>query len=389
MRRIALAALCAAGLGLACDSSTPTTPTPACTYSLSPSSLAFQSSGGSGSVTVTTQSACAWTASSQASWLSIASGASGTGTGAVTFNAAANAASAGRTGTLTVAGLAVSVNQDGASAPCEYVVSPDRTSFTKDSATGTVTVSAAAPCAWSAASDVPWVTVTAGAQGTGDGAVLYAVARNTDIPDRYGNLLVAGRTIALTQAGDTGGCQYSVAPIEFNACMSVANELTTTMTTQPSCPWTATPGTSWLTVTGGASGSGPGSIRFRVADNWDPPRDGVVMVRWPTPTAGQNLRVSQAGCFYSVNPAAITVGAAGGPGAFDVIQSAVPNTCGGATQDACLWTVQADVPWITLSRTSGRGDDRVSFTVAPNTTGTARTGLIRVRDKTVVISQPG
>ena len=389
MRRIALAAVGAAGLALACDSSTPTTPTPSCTYSLSTSSFSFQASGGSGSVTVTTQTACAWTASSQSSWLSIASGASATGTAAVTFNAASNTASAGRSGALTVAGLPVSVSQEAASAPCEFVVSPDRTSFTKDSATGTATVSAAPSCAWSATSEVPWVTVTSGAQGTGNGAVLYAVARNTEIPDRRGNLLVAGRTIELTQAGDTGGCRYSVAPIEFNVCMSVPNELTTAMTTQPSCPWTASPGASWVTVTGGASGTGSGSIRFRVSDNWDPPRDGVVMVRWPTPTAGQNLRVSQAGCFYSVNPSAITIAAAGGPGSFDVIQSAVPNTCGGATQDACLWTVQSDVPWITLSRTTGRGDDRVSLTVAPNTTGTARTGLIRVRDKTVVISQPG
>jgi hypothetical protein len=389
MRRIALAALFAAGLGLACDSSTPTTPTPACTYNLSTSSFSFQASGGSGSLTVTTQSACSWTASSPSSWLSIVSGASGSGTGTVTISAAPNTASAGRSGTLTVAGLPVSINQDAVSATCEYVVSPDRTSFTKDAATATATVTAAAGCAWSASSDVPWVTVTSGAQGTGNGAVLYSVARNTDTPDRHGNLLVAGRTIELTQAGDTGGCQYSVAPIEFNVCMAVPYELTTTMTTQPSCPWTVSPGASWVTVTSGASGAGPGAIRFRVSDNWDAPRDGVVMVRWPTPTAGQNLRVTQAGCFYSVNPSAITIGAVGGLGTFDVIQSAVPNTCGGATQDACLWTVQADVPWITLSRTSGRGDDRVSFTVAPNPSGAPRTGIIRVRDKTIVISQPG
>jgi hypothetical protein len=389
MRRLVLAALCAAGLGLACDSSTPTTPTSTCTYSLSTSSFSFQASGGSGSVTVTTQTACSWTASSPSSWLSIVSGASGSGTGAVAFSAAPNTGSAGRSGTLTVAGLPLSVNQDAVSATCEYVVSPDRTSFTKDAATATVTVTAAAGCAWSASSEVPWVTVTSGGQGTGSGTALYSVARNTDTSDRRGNLLVAGRAIELTQAGDTGGCQYSVAPIEFNVCMTVPFELTTTMTTQPSCPWTASPGSSWVTVTSGASGSGPGSIRFRVTDNWDAPRNGVVMVRWPTATAGQNLIVSQAGCFYSVNPSAITIAAAGGPGAFDVIQSAVPNTCGGATQDACLWTVAADVPWITLSRTSGRGDDRVSFTVAPNTSGTARTGLIRVRDKTIVISQPG
>jgi hypothetical protein len=125
-----------------------------------------------------------------------------------------------------------------------------------------------------------------------------------------------------------------------------------------------------------------------VSDNWDAPRDGVVMVRWPTPTAGQNLRVSQAGCLYAVSPSAISIGTAGGSDFIYVYQSSVPNSCGGPTQDACLWTAQADVPWITIPRSTGRGDDRFSFTVAANTTGSARTGRITVRDKTVVISQP-
>jgi hypothetical protein len=143
-----------------------------------------------------------------------------------------------------------------------------------------------------------------------------------------------------------------------------------------------------MSVTSGQSGSGTGTVQMSVSDNWDAPRDGVVMVRWPTPTAGQNLRVSQAGCLYSVSPSAINIGAAGGSDFINVYQSSVPNTCGGPTQDACLWTAQADVPWITIPRSTGRGDDRFSFTVAANTTGSARTGRITVRDKTIVISQP-
>ncbi len=166
-------------------------------------------------------------------------------------------------------------------------------------------------------------------------------------------------------------------------------ELTTTITTQASCPWTAISGVPWMTVTAGQSGSGTGAIRMSVSDNWEAPRDGIVMVRWPTPTAGQNLRVSQAGCLYAVTQTSISIGAAGGPGAFDVLQQSVPNTCGGPTQNACLWTAQADVPWITILTSMPRaGDDRVSFTVAANTTGSPRTGRITVRDKTVVISQP-
>jgi hypothetical protein len=287
-----------------------------------------------------------------------------------------------------VAGLSVPVTQEGAVAPCEYTVSPDRTSFSKDAGTGTVAVSAAPQCTWSATSSVPWMTVTAGAQGTGNGTVSFAVSRNTEIADRRGNFLVATRMIEITQAGDTGGCQYSVAPIEFTVCMTVP-ELTTTITTQASCPWTASSGVPWLTLTSGQSGSGSGAIRMRVSDNWDAPRDGVVMVRWPTPTEGQNLRVFQAGCVYTVSPPAISIAAAGGSGTFDLFASALPNSCGGPLQDACVWTVQANVPWITIPRSTGRGDDRVSFTVAANTTGAARTGTITVRDKSVVISQSG
>jgi Viral BACON domain/Putative binding domain, N-terminal len=390
MRRIALALVAICVAGWACDSDTPTTPTPTCTYTLSTSSFSFQAIGGSGSVTVAAQSGCAWTATSQSSWLSITSSSSGSGNAAVTFSAASNETSGARTGTLSIAGLPITVSQVGVSAPCEYVVSPDRTSFSKDAGSGTVAVTAAPSCAWSAASNAPWLTVTAGAQGNGNGTVSFAVSRNTTTLERRADLMVAAQTIAITQGGDVGGCQYSVAPIVFNVCMT-APALTTTITTSDGCPWTATARSDspWLSVTGGSSGSGSGSITMRVSDNWDAPREGVVEVRWPTPTEGQNLRVSQAGCLYAVSPSAISIGATGGPGTFRLITFAEPNTCGGPLQDACVWTAQADVPWITIPRSSGRGDDDVSFTVAVNTTGVARTGRITVRDKTVVISQSG
>lgn len=389
MRRVALAALCAAGLGLACDSTTPTTPTPTCTYSLSTSSFSFQATGGSGSVTVTVQSGCTWTATSQSSWLSITSGSSGSGTAVVTFSAAPNETSGARTGTLSIAGLPITVSQVGVSASCEYVASPDRTSFSKDAGSGTVAVTAAPSCGWSAASNAPWLTVVAGAQGTGNGTVSFAVSRNTTTLPRRADLVVAAQTIAITQSGDIGGCQYSVAPIVFNVCMTVP-ALTTTITTTDGCPWTAAARSDspWLSVTGGASGSGSGSITLRVSDNWDAPREGVVEVRWPTATEGQNLRVFQAGCLYAVSQSSINVAAAGGPATFDVYQQSVPNTCGGPTQNACMWTAQADVSWITIVTTMPQfGDNRVSLTVAANATGVARTGRIAVRDKTVVIAQ--
>ena len=55
---------------------------------------------------------CAWTATSNASWLTIRSGASGNGTGDVTFDVAANPGGV-RTGTLTIADQTLLVTQQG------------------------------------------------------------------------------------------------------------------------------------------------------------------------------------------------------------------------------------------------------------------------------------
>jgi hypothetical protein len=115
-----------------------------------------------------------------------------------------------------------------------------------------------------------------------------------------------------------------------------------------------------------------------------------VKVRWPTPTAGQNVRVAQAGCFYSVSRASISFTAGGGSATFDVLQQSDPITCGGATQDRCVWTAQSNVPWITITSSMPRsGDNPVAFTVAANTGPAAREGRITVRDKVVVVTQAG
>ena len=114
------------------------------------------------------------------------------------------------------------------------------------------------------------------------------------------------------------------------------------------------------------------------------------MIRWPTPSAGQNVWVAQAGCHYAVSASVINVPAAGGSSRFDVLQQSEPLTCGGPLQNACTWTAQADVPWISITTSMPQaGDNPVSFTVAPNDSAGTRTGLIRVRDEIVQIAQGG
>jgi hypothetical protein len=272
---------------------------------------------------------------------------------------------------------------------CSYELSPGSANVGQDGSSGTFTVSAPNDCAWTAASNASWLVLTGGGQGSGTGIVAYRVDRNNDIADRSAGIAVADKTFTVRQAGDTSLCQYSVGPVDFSPCMP-ASSVTATMTTQAGCSWTITPSVPWLTIPSGTSGAGSSVITIVFSENYDAPRDGIAMVRWPTPTAGQNIRIAQAGCTYAVSRSSFDFSAAVATGTFDVIQQSVPNTCGGATQDRCVWSAVSDVPWITVSGSMPRaGDDRVSFTVASNETATPRVGRITVRDKVVVINQAG
>jgi Putative binding domain, N-terminal len=375
----------------ACGSS-PSQPTPACTYSLSTSSLSFGPAGGAASVNVSTAASCSWTAASDHGWMTITSGANGTGSGVVNVTLSPTTSTAERTATLTIAGQAVSVRQAGLAA-CTLDLSPASASFNKDAASASFNVIAPDGCAWSVFTGVAWIRITSPTQGSGNGVVSYAIDRNVALTSRTGAIAVADRTFLITQAADVpnpASCEYSLTPIDFTPCMSAPFDLTAAITTQAGCTWTAESDASWIAMTGGRSGTGSGVISFRVTDNWDAPRQSVVKVRWPTVTAGQNLHIAQAGCRYAVSKAAIAVAAIGGPAEFSVIQESDPNTCGGPTQNACLWTAQADVAWIIITTSMPQaGDNPVSFTVAANDSTSARSGSITVRGQVVRIDQAG
>lgn len=86
---------------------------PQCGYSINPTSQNFIGSGGTGSVNVLTANGCAWTATSNASWITVTSGVSGAGNGQVNYSVAANSTANQRTGTVTIAGQVFTVTQAG------------------------------------------------------------------------------------------------------------------------------------------------------------------------------------------------------------------------------------------------------------------------------------
>ena len=85
-------------------------PGPACTFSLSPANVNAGAPGMTGAVGVTTQTNCGWTATSNANWITVTTGASGTGNGTVAYSVSPNAG-VPRAGTITIGGQTFTVNQ--------------------------------------------------------------------------------------------------------------------------------------------------------------------------------------------------------------------------------------------------------------------------------------
>jgi len=320
--------------------------------------------------------------------VSFTSGASGNGGGTVVYTAAANAAQDSRTATLTIATQTHTLTQQGRTPQgCTLTLQPESIDLPKDAASGSFAVNATGTCAWTATSNADWLLVTSPPDGTGSGTISYAVSRNNAITARSGAIAVGQEVFIVRQQGDVGNCEYSVAPVDFSPCMP-ATTLKVTVTTDAVCPWTANTAAGWIGLSQ-SSGTGPATIDLSIGENYDAPREGIVQVRWQTATAGQNVRVAQAGCTYGVSRDAFSFPIAGGADTFMVVQQSIPIVCGGATQDQCVWSAAADVPWITITSSMPRaGDNPVAFTVAANP-GPARTGRITVRDKVVVITQAG
>jgi hypothetical protein len=174
----------------------PPTPAPSCKYSISPDDQKVEERAGTHTVKVSTTSACSWTASSNTSWITVTSGATGTGDGSVAFSYAANTG-ASRTGTLTIAGQTFTLMQ----APCMYSISPDTVKIDARGGAATINVSTGSTCTWTASSNQSWITITAGASGTGSGTVRITVARN-DGNKRNGTLTIAGRNAKVEQDDD-------------------------------------------------------------------------------------------------------------------------------------------------------------------------------------------
>lgn len=252
-----------------------------CTQSLNPTQVNLPPAGGNGTVQMT--SGCAWTAASSVAWIVITNGTSGSANGTVAYTVQANSAAQSRTGTLRIGNQTFTVVQSGSG--CEVAIAPSSANAPSGGGSGSVAVTSAnTGCTWTAVSNSAWIAVTAGASGTGNGTVSYAVGGNTTGNARSGAIAIGDKVFTVNQAA--AGCAVTLSPSGFQAGSrgGTGNFLVSAPST---CGWVVTPRVPWLTVAT-ESGVGSGTILYTVEPNIGPARSGTIEVN------GQLFTVSQA-----------------------------------------------------------------------------------------------
>ncbi len=297
-------------------------------------------------------------------------------------------------------------------AQCQYVVTPLAQSFAVRGGVGSLSVLAAGNCAWTAASNTPWINITSANAGSGLGRVNYSAIANPNANQRTGVITVAGLNVVITQAG-TGGNTCAVTPI--NAGQPVNGSLAPGDCQSPlrikdgarpfadRYSFTATGGQPVVITLAsadfdtylyllGANGSviaqnddaaSSGNSRIPAGSGFFTlPSSGTFIIEatsFSTSGLGNytlSLTMPAGGCTYAIAPAAQSFSASGGTGTVNV-----------NTQSGCAWTAMSNNSWMTIS-SGGSGTGAVNYSVAANS-GIARTGTMAIAGLRFTVTQAG
>ncbi len=347
---------------------------PFCSFSVSPNTLSFPNSGGSVTVGITSSDpTCSWTATTGSTFLTLGSP-GGTGSGTVVVTAAPNLSNTPLTGSVTIAGVIVPVNES-AVVLCAFTVTP-YVSFPSSGGTTTLSIVASSPsCTWTATADQTFVSI-APPSGSGNGTVTVTVPPNGASAALTSTLTVAGQSIPLIEAGTSTTCAFAVAPPMLSYPAGGGSMMVSVAATGPSCAWNISGIPSWLTPNITA-GSGNGTVTLLA-----PIYGGTTTRTGDLIIAGFDIAVTQASigsCAYTITPTTLTFGNAGGSGTLTLT----------APSSTCTFTASSNSPWITVSPTSGTGTTTLTVTVAPNPTITFLYGSINVAGQVIPISEGG
>ncbi|MBQ6339592.1 MAG: InlB B-repeat-containing protein [Kiritimatiellae bacterium] len=329
-------------------------------------------------ITVNALAITEWSATPNASWISIveANNAQGRLAMAISENPSYRA----RTGTVTVGTETFTVTQAGRPASaCAFAIDPVETTASVNGANGHIAVTATPDLPWTVASSNGWLALLQStAVGDGNGNVFYTASPNSTLLERTGTIVVtpsdpyfAPYVHTVVQPGAVA--TLSPAGYEFEAS---GGSVSVTVTVPGSVEWTAVEAPAWITVQGGAAPHvGSGSVTLQATPN------GTINARSGTVKIAERLfAVAQKGRGFTVNcDDGLVFSTDGGMDSFSVYPDG-----------DMAWEAYASDPWITFMYGSnvGSGAGEVIYVVAPYVgDGAIRTGSITIGDKEILVSQ--
>ena len=261
-----------------------------CTYSLSQSSASVPVAGGSFLIGVSTATDCAWIASSNSNFLSVTPS-GGTGSDTVTVTVIQNTGTA-RTGTLTIAGQTLTVNQTG-TAPTRCIYNLGGLTSRDVPASGesfSVSVGATSGCPWSVTNNnADFLSVTP-SSGTGNGTVTVTVSRNTGAA-RTGSFSIARIQFTVNQAAVAPTrCLYNLGGSTSRDVQASGESFSVSIGATSGCPWSVTNNNAdFLSVTP-SSGTGSRTVTVTVSRNTGAARTGSFSIARIQFTVNQNAQ---------------------------------------------------------------------------------------------------
>jgi hypothetical protein len=313
-----------------------------------------------------------WDATTDVNWLTLTP-TNGNGDGTIAITPSENQTTIARTATITISSpdgttKTFTVSQ---TAGESVITVPTTTVSIANTATATP-VSITSNTTWNATTDGNWLTLSP-ANGNGDGTIAITPSANPTTSARTATITISspdGTTKTFTVSQAAGESVITVP----TTTVSIANTATATpVSITSNTTWDATTDVNWLTLSP-ANGNGDGTISVTPSANPTTiARTATVTITSPDGTT-KTFTVSQAGADPIIT-----------------LQKTTISFTDTASTDSVIitsngpWSANSDVSWLSVSPTSGSGNDTIIITAEPNTTGIARTGTVTISSDASVV----
>jgi hypothetical protein len=157
---------------------------------------------------------------------------------------------------------------------CQPNISSSSSTFGTSGGTGSVAVTVQRECAWTAVADAPWVVITGGREGQGDGAVTYRVNANADPVTRQAGISVNDQRVQLAQ--EAAPCRFTVSAANTSV-PAAGGQINLSIGTHAVCSWTVEVPAPWA-IPQPNSGRGAATVQLLVQPNTGAMRTAVVEV---------------------------------------------------------------------------------------------------------------